>query len=394
MTSAPAGAEGRSGRRLLFFVGAVVLVDSALFGVIAPLLPFYTEELGLSKTAAGVLVAAFPAGVFAGAFPAGWAVARFGPRPVAVVGLALFAGASLVFGLAREVVILDLARFVQGMGSAVSWTAALAWLARQSPPEIRGERLGTAFSAALAGSLIGPALGAAARGIDPEIVFSIAAAFGVVLIFWALRVPGPAALEGEAGWMSALRERALLPGAAVILVVGLFFGVVEVLVPLRLDALGAGAVAIGAAFAAAAVLEGVLGRPLGQLSDRVGALRPVQVSLFAGAVFAVLFPVPESVLVLGILVALSGPLEGGLFIPGMKLLADGAESSGLDQGYAFAIFNFTWALTTAVGSAAGGAIADVAGDTTAYLLLAGVMAAAFVLTFVFSRRPSSASRHP
>ena len=370
-------------RRLLLFVSAVVLVDSALFGVIAPLLPYYTEELGLSKTEAGVLVAAYPAGVFICSFPAGWAVARFGPRPGAIVGLALLAGASLVFGLAREIVVLDAARFVQGAGSALSWTAGLAWLSRESPAKRRGELLGTAFSAALAGSLIGPALGAAARGLDPAIVFGIAAALSAAMIGWALRVPAPPATHIEAGWTAALRERALLPGAAVILAVGLYFGVVEVLAPLQLDGLGAGGAAIGGAFALAAVLEGVLGNPIGRLTDRVGAIGPVRVSLLAGAVLAVLFPLPTAVPLLVVLIALSGPLEGGLFIPGMKLLADGAERAGLDQGYGFAVFNLTWALTTAAGAAGAGAISDAAGDQAAYLTLAAVM----VLALAVSLRP-------
>ena len=364
MSQARAGRAARfgGGGMLLAFVAAVVFVDSALFGVIAPLLPFYTDELGLSKTEAGVLVAAFPAGVFFGAFPSGAAVARFGAKPTAIAGLAAFAGASLVFGFADEIVLLDAARFVQGIGSAASWTAGLAWLARQSPPDRRGVRLGTAFSGALAGSLLGPAIGAAARGVDPAIVFSLAAAVGVGLIAWSLRVPAPPPSRDEAGWSAALRERALLPGAAVIVMVGLLFGIAEVLLPLRFDTLGAGGAVIGGAFAAAAIAEGVTGPLIGRLTDRIGSLRPVQVSLLAGILLSLLLPLPETIPLLVLLCVLLGPVEGGMFVPSMKMLADGAERAGLDQGYAFAIFNLAWAAATAAGSAGGGALADAASD--------------------------------
>jgi MFS family permease len=389
MTARGAGLARRfgGGGQLLAFVAAVVFVDSALFGVIAPLLPFYTDELDLSKTAAGVLVAAFPAGVFAGAFPAGAAVARIGAKVTAIWGLALFAVSSLVFGFASEIVLLDAARFVQGAGSAASWTAGLAWLARRSPPERRGERLGFAFSGALAGSLLGPALGAAARGIDPEIVFSFVALLGVGLIAWCVRLPGPAATRDEAGWGSALRERALIPGAGVILMVGLLFGVVEVLVPLRFDELGGGGAVIGLAFALASVAEGVTGPLIGRASDRVGPLRPVRLSLVAGIALALVLPVPESIAVLVLLCLVLGPVEGGMFVPGMKMLADGAERAGLDQGYAFAIFNFTWALTTAAGSAGGGALADASSDAVAYAAIAALLA----LGLISSLRASPAS---
>jgi MFS family permease len=375
------------GGRLLAFVAAVVFVDSALLGVIAPLLPFYTDELDLSKTAAGVLVAAFPAGVFVGAFPAGAAVARFGAKSTAICGLALFTCSSLVFGFAEDIVLLDVSRFGQGLGSAASWTAGLAWLASQSPPERRGERLGFAFSGALAGSLLGPAIGAAARGIDTEIVFGIAALIGLALMAWALRLSAPPASRDEAGWGSALRERALLPGAGVILLVGLLFGVVEVLVPLRFDELGGGGVVIAAAFAAASLTEGIAGPMLGRLSDRIGPLRPVRWSLAGAIGLALALPLPETIPLLIALCVVLGPIEGGMFVPAMKMLADGAERSGLDQGYAFAIFNLTWALTTAAGSAGGGAIADAARDAVAY----GALAAFLALGLIASLR-ASASR--
>ena len=37
-------------RRLFLLVSAVVLVDTAFYAAIAPVLPHYADELGLSKT--------------------------------------------------------------------------------------------------------------------------------------------------------------------------------------------------------------------------------------------------------------------------------------------------------------------------------------------------------
>ena len=76
-------------RRLFLLVSAVVLVDTMFFAAVAPLLPHYSDELDLSKTAAGVLTAAYPAGTFAGALPAGWLAARWGVKPTLLLGLAL-----------------------------------------------------------------------------------------------------------------------------------------------------------------------------------------------------------------------------------------------------------------------------------------------------------------
>ena len=58
-------------RRLFLLVATVVFVDTMFFAAVAPLLPHYSDELDLSKTAAGVLTAAYPAGTFAGSLPGG-----------------------------------------------------------------------------------------------------------------------------------------------------------------------------------------------------------------------------------------------------------------------------------------------------------------------------------
>ncbi len=45
-------------RRLLLLVSAIVLVDTMFFAAITPLLPYYVDQLELSKAGAGVLAAA------------------------------------------------------------------------------------------------------------------------------------------------------------------------------------------------------------------------------------------------------------------------------------------------------------------------------------------------
>ena len=120
-------------RKLLLLVSIVVLVDTSFYAAITPLLPELTDEYGLSKTGAGILAAAYPIGTFVGGLPGGFMAARVGVRPTVFAGLALMVLASIVFAFASSIVVLDAARFVQGVGGAASWAGAMAWLAGRRP---------------------------------------------------------------------------------------------------------------------------------------------------------------------------------------------------------------------------------------------------------------------
>ncbi|MGI8606340.1 MAG: MFS transporter, partial [Gaiellaceae bacterium] len=176
-------------RRLLLLVSAVVLVDTIFFAALAPLLPTYEEEFGLSKQGAGLLTAIYAAGGVAGAIPGGLLASRLGVKPTVLIGLAVMVATSVAFGLANSIWVLDAARFGQGIGSAVSWTGALSWLVAAAPKERRGELLGIAMGSAVGGALLGPVLGGAGARFGTEVAFGAVAALGLVLMVWTWTTP-------------------------------------------------------------------------------------------------------------------------------------------------------------------------------------------------------------
>ncbi len=367
-------------RRLLAFVCTIVFVDTLFYAAITPILPELSDEYGLSKTAAGVLAAAYPAGTFAGALPGGLMAARVGVRPTVLFGLGLMVVASIGFAFADSIVVLDVSRFVQGVGGAASWAGALGWLIGAAPRDRRGQYIGTALAAAVAGALFGPVLGAAAGALGQEPVFGAVALVGVGLIVLALQMEAQQP-EGDSRLRTlfgSLSDRRVAAGMWLTTLPGVLFGTVAVLGPLRLDELGAGAAAIAAAFLAAAAIEAVVAPVVGRLSDRRGRFLPSVIGVAGGGLVMLLLPWPESAWGLGILIVFAGPLVGMLYTPAMAMLSDGADHAGVSQGFAFAFVNLAWATGQTAGAAGSARLADATDDHVPYLLLAAVCAITLV----------------
>ena len=366
-------------RRLLALASAIVFIDAMFFAAIVPLLPEYVDEFDLTKTGAGILAAAYPAGTLLGSLPGGWVASRLGVRATVVVGLTLLITSSIAFAFANSVVVLDVARFVQGLGSAASWAGALGWLVGAAPRERRGELIGSAMAAAIVGALLGPVLGAAAASLGTELVFTAVGVAAGGLLVWALLTPStqvPPRTPMRAVF-AALREPRIATGMWVVILVGLMFGTLDVLAPLRLDELGATAAGIGATFVAAGALEATMSPFFGRLSDRHGRVLPCLVGLAASGVAMALLPWPEATLALVAIVLVTGPSIGILWTPSMAMISDGADDVGLDQGYAVALINLAWSTGQTVGSAGGARLGEAYGDALPYLVLAAACAATF-----------------
>jgi MFS family permease len=376
-------------RRLLLLVGGIVFVDTMFFVALTPLLPDYAEDLNLSKAGAGLLSAAYALGALAGGIPGGLAVARYGARPTAIFGLLLVAVTTFVFALGDSIVVLDVSRFMQGVGSAFAWTAGLTWLITETEADRRGQMIGSAMAAAIVGALFGPVLGGIAAVVGMVAAFGGAGLIAVALMVWAALTPSPPRERPQPLRLlfSALRSRRVLLGIWFVVLPGMFFGVLAVLAPLRLEDLGWAAVAIGTLWLVTAGLEAIANPLVGRLSDRIGRFTPMRWSVLGGTIAAALLPWPNKAYLLALLVVCGGVAFGSFWTPAMALLSDEAEHRGLEYAYVFALINLAWAPGQALGSSGGGALAYLTSDAVPYLLIAGLC----LLTFSVLWRLRSSS---
>jgi len=381
-------------RRLVVLLSSIVALDIMFFAALAPLLPHFASEYKLSKATAGLLSATYAAGVLLASVPSGMAAARFGPRRAALAGVALTAAASLAFALSDTAWALGAARLMQGVGSALSWAGALAWLVAAAPRERRGELIGVTMGAAVFGALLGPVLGAIATVAGVRATFVGVSLLGVGLAVWVAVTPGVAAQPQSLSVLFRRADRRLLGGMWLLVLPALLFGVLAVLVPLKLHAHGWGGVAIGAVFLVTAGVETVLNPLLGRFTDRRGILLPVRVALVGSIAVSLAFAVADSAAVVAGLVVVAGVAYGGFYTPGMSLLTDAAERRGIAAALAFGAMNGAWAAGNVVGPALGGWLADLEGDALPYLLLAALCLVTLAATAQFAPRYAQPRSRP
>jgi MFS family permease len=203
--------ENVGSRQLRLFAAAVAFTETTFFAVLAPLLPNYAARFGLSQTATGLLVAAYPAGVLAATLPAGMLASRYGPRRAARAGMAVLAASSFAFAVVATSPGMVVARFSQGIGAAVAWAAALAWITMRAPARRRGQIISATIAASFAGTVAAPPLALISEHVPRAIVFvplsiglAMIAVWAVVPAVWRRSTAAPAYRDRSSGSKSAV----------------------------------------------------------------------------------------------------------------------------------------------------------------------------------------------
>lgn len=364
-------------RTELVFLILALMVEMVFFIVLGPLLPHYASELDLTKLGAGLLSASYSIGCGVAAVPAGMLAAYLGPRPVAIGGLILVGLACAGFALGTTALALDAARTVQGVGAAGLWAGAIGWLLELGGESQRGRLIGLAFSAAGVGACLGPAVGALAALVGPRPLFLTLA--GLILAlgaagFWvARRSPAVAASRAPLLLGPALASPATRRSLAIVALPSLGFGAAGVLVPLRLNSLGAAVGAIAAAYIVASVLESALSPVVGHWYDKRGGPLVLRATLSASVVCMVFLALGPGKLLLLVALAVTWPVVGSVWVPALAELSASVERVGAESGLALGLFNLCWAVSQSVGAIAGAQLARAA-EAAPYVILAALYA--------------------
>lgn len=369
-------------------VGAVAL-DSALLGLIAPLLPEIERRIGASDAELGIALAAYAIPILLVSLPLGRLADAAGRRPLLLGGLALIAAGSVLIALADSLGPLIAGRAIQGVGSAASWIAALALVSDLAPPGRKGESIGFALAANSVGAIAGPALGGiTGEAVAFEFPFLLVAGVGL-----GLGLAG-AALLPRGGEIAPGVERTrfvdllrvavsprVLPATLIVIGGAAVLGLVEVVVPLDGDErLGLSAAAIGALFAATIALDALAAPIAGRTGDRTGRTPVALLGLVLLALSTALLAVLPGIggLVAGL--AVFGLGASTVFAAAVPWLDDAFEV--LARGFGYGFLNLIYATGYSIGPVLGGLALEASGPALAYLgatVAIGLLAALLVV---------------
>jgi EmrB/QacA subfamily drug resistance transporter len=202
-------------------VGMLMIVLDATIVNVA--LPSIQEDLGFSQNDLAWVVNAYLIAFGGLLLLAGRIGDLIGQRRIFLVGLGVFTAASLLCAVAQSQGVLIGARFVQGVGGALTSAVILGMVVTMFPePREQAKAIGVYTFVAVAGGSIGLlAGGVLTQAINWHWIFFVNLPIGIATAVFALRL-----VEGRAG--VGLAAGADLPGAA-LLTGGLMLGVYTIL---------------------------------------------------------------------------------------------------------------------------------------------------------------------
>ena len=202
-------------------VGMLMIVLDATIVNVA--LPSIQDDLGFSQNDLAWVVNAYLIAFGGLLLLAGRMGDLIGQRRVFLIGLAVFTGASMLCAVAQSQGLLIGARFVQGIGGALTSAVILGMIVTMFPePREQAKAIGVYTFVAVAGGSIGLlAGGVLTEAINWHWIFFVNLPIGVATALFALRL-----VDGHEG--IGLKEGADLPGA-VLLTGGLMLGVYTIL---------------------------------------------------------------------------------------------------------------------------------------------------------------------
>jgi len=373
----------------LLVVFIAIFTDMLIYCMIVPILPEYASGLGASQQIIGMLFASYAIAFLITTPIVGLLSDRVGRKLPMVCGLIGLFGSTLLFAFSSDLSMLFIARALQGISAAATWTAGLALISDLFPPKERQMAIGIAISGSFAGTLLGPLFGGILYEYGGYILPFIAAA-GLVLIdgiarLLLLKDPPRLPADQQVSLRSMLKNRIILLMAGVIVLVAAATALLEPVLPLYLsDELGVSPTMIGLLFAVT-VIASLIASPFSYaVAERFGRKRVIMAGLVGTAILLPALAISGSFLVEVVIMAVLGAvLAIGLASVPLEMteVIDRMGTGG--YGAVYAVYNLALSFGMMAGPITGGLLAGTFGLFPA-LVICGAFICAYALMLAVS----------
>lgn len=370
---------------LLVLLGATFV---SLFGVgiIVPILPVYATDLGASGFLLGLMTASFSLASAVVQPFVGAASDRRGRKPFIVVGLAMYGLAGVAYAFAPSIWALMAVRAFQGMGAAMIFPIAMAYIGDRTPPHKEGFNMGLYNVAVYTGIGAGPIIGGVFKdtlGMVAGFYAMAAASFlAMAFVIFMLHEDRDAVEheEREPMWDSF---KSMMRSRRIKAVYGLRLAFQFVMIPTwvflplmmiqRMDATG---VQIGIIITIRTLVSAVFQPGFGWLGDRQSkaGMALVASTVLVGIVVAIGLSTEFWHLI--VLFAALGIAEAVVLPTLSGIIVEEGRSHGM--GYTLSVFTMVMNLGIFAGSMTAGLMVDSFGMTAMFLSVAVVLAFATV----------------
>jgi len=373
---------------------SVIVVDLIGFGIVVPILPFWSERFGANGLLLGLLVASHAAMQFL--FSPGWGRLsdRIGRRPVMLITIAGTSISLLFLGLADSLPQIFVARLASGIfGSNIS--VATAYLTDVTDEANRTRWMGMIGASFAVGFTLGPPRGGLLARAGHGVPMLVAAAMAALNFIWAsiqLREPerhAERSVASRTGRLDVLRDPILGRLCFVYFLFSVAVTQLETTFAFLMshrfgyDELGVGLVML----AMAVVMGGIQGGAMKRLAERFHERRLILVGLGAMAVAFFGLPLAHSVALLMLPLGVAAVGRGISQPPMLSLVSQSADAGS--RGIVMGVFQSCASAARVVGPLVAGALYDQ-GQAFPYWLAAILLVIA-ALTAIKIRDPSTTS---
>ena len=350
---------------VLATITTATFTDLVAYSVAVPVLPDYAVRFNASATTIGLLFASFGVTLLVLSVPMGAISDRIGRKGPMMFGLALLAASTLAFAYAESLMMLFVARLLQGAADGMTWIVGFAMIADLYGPEERGRAMGLAMAGSTLGIIIGPVMGGwlyEAGGI--RLPFLVVAAMAVAdLIAFALVAPRTTGSGSSVPMSRVLTHRPIAICALVVVAGGGTIAMLEPVIPLVLGSrLGLGPAAIGTLFGIAAVASTAMHPIYGRLSDRWGGRRLMLVGLVGSALVLPTLSLASDFRSAAFAMVPMWMVFSMIVTPSLAYMAAVAAAAGFESyGVVYGVYNMAWAVGLMVAPALGGFLLERVG---------------------------------